>query len=280
MIKSRKRKKKNRTWQQFERAGMLILGQKQARRPSLALRQLQRALLQALPWVIGALMIVGATASWLTLDDRFYIYQAEVKGAHRLSQEEIVQASGLKGLHILWARSTKVEDKLLRLLPTIKSAEVSCTLSSTCTISVVERQPQVTWNDEGKAWWIDSEGVIFPVEENGEWRTEDGEWVIYGPLPRDDDKKEQISEGLRAAISELELVRAEIPSELEYTPGRGLMFMDDKGWRVILGEGSGMAERILVWKRLKAYLEARSIEPRFVDVRFPNAPYYSMVNEW
>ncbi len=260
---------------------MLILGQKQARRPSLALRQLQRALLQVLPWVIGALMIVGATASWLTLDDRFYIYQAEVKGAHRLSQEEIVQASGLKGLHILWARSTKVEDKLLRLLPTIKSAEVSCRLSSTCTISVVERQPQVTWNDEGKAWWIDSEGVVFPAEDAAAGESTGGDgWVIYGPLPRDDDKNGQISESLRAAISELELVRAEIPSKLEYTPGRGLMFMDDKGWHVILGEGSGMAERILVWKRLKAYLEARNIEPRFVDVRFPNAPYYSMVNEW
>lgn len=282
MIKSRKRNKKERTWQQFERAGMLILGQTHARRPSLALRQLQQVLRQVLPWIIGAFIIVGAAASWLTLDDRFYIYQAEVKGAQILSQEEIVQASGLKGLHILWARPSRVEAKLLNLLPTVKSAAVNCKLSAICTIRVVERQPLVTWKDEGKSWWIDAEGFIFPVEsvEDEEWRMENGRWVIYGPLQRDDDEKGQLSEDLCAAISELELVRAEMPSELEYTPGRGLMFIDEKGWRVILGEGPGMTERILAWKHLKGYLEARNLEPRFVDVRFPNAPYYSMVNEW
>ena len=31
---------------------------------------------------------------------------------------------------------------------------------------------------------------------------------------------------------------------------------------------------------LAASLEARGLTPRFVDVRFPDAPYYSETNEW
>ena len=65
-----------------------------------------------------------------------------------------------------------------------------------------------------------------------------------------------------------------------YVPGRGLVFTDERGWRVIVGQGPGMATRLQVLEWLAADLEARGLTPRFVDVRFSDAPYYSLTNDW
>jgi hypothetical protein len=35
-----------------------------------------------------------------------------------------------------------------------------------------------------------------------------------------------------------------------------------------------------VLEAIAADLEGRGIKPKFVDVRFPEAPYYSLTNEW
>jgi hypothetical protein len=35
-----------------------------------------------------------------------------------------------------------------------------------------------------------------------------------------------------------------------------------------------------VLERVTAELVAQDLTPRFVDVRFPDAPYYSLTNDW
>ena len=73
---------------------------------------------------------------------------------------------------------------------------------------------------------------------------------------------------------------SEVPASLSYVPARGLVFADDRGWRVVVGRGPGMKERLQVLEWLVADLEARGLAPRFVDVRFVDAPYYSLTNDW
>jgi hypothetical protein len=41
-----------------------------------------------------------------------------------------------------------------------------------------------------------------------------------------------------------------------------------------------MGERLRALEIVAAHLEAQQITPEFVDVRFPEAPYYSLTNEW
>ena len=84
---------------------------------------------------------------------------------------------------------------------------------------------------------------------------------------------------MRIALSELWVIGVNV-SPLYYVPERGLTFADQRGWRVILGQGPGIARRLQVLEALVADLEARGLTPRFVDVRFADAPYYSLVNEW
>jgi hypothetical protein len=89
-----------------------------------------------------------------------------------------------------------------------------------------------------------------------------------------------LDERVRVALTELWAVGMNVSPSLTYVPGRGLVFTDDRGWRVILGQGQGMEERLRVLGWLVADLEARDVVPRFVDVRFADAPYYSLMNDW
>jgi hypothetical protein len=298
MARSRKqqRKKKKR---RFETAGPMILGQvrvgrsSQTRHSPFAIHPSRVAVRNVL---LLLLVVVAVGALWLALDDRFYVYHADVVGVVRVSPGAVFQSSGLPGLHILWVRPDEVEARILAALPTIESAQVACGLHLPasgaglplrCTINVVERQPRVMWDEGGQLWWIDAEGVIFPASLSSPSMGGGGEgWLVRGPLPRGEDG--WLDEPVRIALAELWAVSgAGNPppgvgesASLDYVPGRGLVLTDERGWRVILGQGPGMDERLRVLERLVANLEARGLRPRFVDVRFADAPYYSLTNDW
>lgn len=276
MTKSQKRRRKKS--QRFETAGTLVLGRARVKRAPSAPGSLLR-------WLRGmlllALIVVAAGALWLALDARFYIHHADVVGTVRVAPDEVFRASGLPGLHVLWARPAEIEARLLDELPSLESAQVACDLSARCTIVVAERQPRVMWDEDGQAWWIDADGVIFPAQAPAETPVEgmapEG-WLVRGPLPRDEDGR--LEERVRVALAELWAAGADLPPVLYYVPSRGFVFSDERGWRIVVGQGPGMERRLQVLEWLVGDLEARGVAPRFVDVRFAEAPYYSLTNEW
>ena len=272
MTKSRRRRRNTRRG--FEAANAFSLGQARAERLPRSRRWLRIAPLTLLG-------LIAATAAWVLLDDRFYVYRADVVGTVRLSSEAVFWASDLPGLHILWVNANEVEAQILEALPSLESVDVSCGLPADCTIAVVERQSRIVWDDGGKLWWVDANGVIFPappsIPPNG-GEEEGGGWIVRGSLPRDEQGR--LDEPVRIALAELWASGFEVGQMLSYVPARGLVFTDARGWRVIVGQGPGMGERLRVLEAVTAHLEARGLVPRFVDVRFPNAPYYSLTNDW
>jgi len=221
------------------------------------------------------LALATGLALWLTIDDRFYILDLDVTGNTRTPDGIVCQASELAGLHILWVRSDESADRVVKSVPGIRGAEVVCRLPAVCTIRVIERQPRVRWIDaeQGESWWVDDEGVIFPAV--GEDPTG---WVVRGPLPVNEDG--ELQEPMRAALAELWAADTVVPQPFDYVPGRGLVFVDPRGWRVVLGTGNGIMRRLQVMDLLTDNLAARGISPKYVDVRLPEAPYYSTSNEW
>jgi hypothetical protein len=268
MTKSNKKQQKKK--RHFEAATALVWGRAPARRRPAASSVWSLRLHSVLLLLAGAL-IVGAL--WLAIDERFYVYHADVVGAVRVSHDEIFQASGLAGLHILWARPAEIEKRILDALPTVESAQVKCSLPAKCAIVIVERQPRMMWDENGLLWWVDVDGVIFHAQG-----ALSGGWTIRGPLPRDEEGR--LDEHVRVALAELWATGEDVASEFEYVPERGLVFTDERGWRVILGQRPGMAQRLQVLERLTADLEARGVTPQFVDVRFADAPYYSTADDW
>jgi cell division septal protein FtsQ len=262
-VKSTRRRRTTKS--RFETAGALAVGRARVSAPP-RLRWLWRVLL-------ALVVLIAGVVVWGLLDDRFYVYDADVVGTVRVSPEQVFWASDLPGLHVLWVNADKIEAQILAALPSLESAEVACQLPANCTITVAERQPRMMWNDSGQLWGVDAGGVIFPSEEAF---TE--AWVVRGPLPKDDD--DLLAEPARVALAELWASGVEIAPELVYVPSRGFVIIDSRGWRVIVGQGAGMKGRLEVLEAIATDLEARGIRPKFVDVRFPEAPYYSLVNEW
>ncbi len=265
----KRRKKKKR---RYKSADVSVLGRVRFM-PSTTSRGASRRMRKVLWYALVVLVLAGALAAWLTLDARFYVYQIDVVGTERVSSEEVFRASGLSGIHILWVRSAEIESRITEALPVVEAADVSCNLSAKCTISVIEREPKMVWEKDGQLWAVDDEGVIFSPDEMPET-----DHVVRGPMPRGED--DRLSEDVHVALLELWASDTTAIQELYYKPDRGLFFVDEQGWRVILGHGSGMSERIKIAEQVMAYLKSRGLAPRFVDVRFPSAPYYSLTNEW
>jgi hypothetical protein len=59
-----------------------------------------------------------------------------------------------------------------------------------------------------------------------------------------------------------------------YSGAHGLEFTDDRGFPVYLGLADDMSDRVMIWKALRDSLTARDVLPKFVDIRYPLAPYY------
>lgn len=275
-----------RSRKRYDRAGAVVLNRVRLGQAPISLQRV-RWRHRGLWMLLGLVVIGGALALWLTVDARFYVYDARIVGNNRLSPEEIFEASGLRGLHVLWARSSAIEPRILEAFPSLESVRVSCGFPSDCTISVTERRPRILWRDNEERWWIDGEGAIFLAREDGgsvETGIDSdpdsgasGQWAVVGPLPQDEEGN--LDAAVQVALTELWESGRDLPGEFQYSPAQGLSFVDQRGWRVIVGEGAGMAARLEVLEGLVIHLESRGVTPRFLDVRFPETPYYLPATE-
>jgi hypothetical protein len=268
--------KPHRGTKRYERAGSVVLNSVKLGQAPISLNKIRWR--HRWLWILLALAaVVGALVLWLTVDSRFYVYDAQIDGTRRLSTEQVFDASGLRGLHILWARPAAIESQILESLPSLESVEASCQLPSKCSIAVVERRPRVLWEDSGQRSWIDDQGTVFDAQDAaadvGYLGEDAGQWSVTGPLPLEEEG--HLDPSVRVALEELWQSERDLPGIFQYSPAQGLSFVDENGWRVVVGEGSGMARRLQVLDGLVAHLKAAQVTPRFVDVRFPEAPYYA-----
>jgi len=215
----------------------------------------------------------------LTTNETFYVYHPAVLGNARVSSAEIIAASQLEGLHVLWLQPENVAASLRANLPELRAAFVWCSLPAECTIQVEERRPAFEWKQGQTRTWIDAEGMVFPArgQSPGLPVVEVAPNVV-ALLPG-----QHADSGLVSAMSALARDFAArqagaLPEVKSYrfTAEHGIEFSDPKGnWPVYLGVGSDVTARVAMWKSLAASLASRNVKPKFVDVHYANAPFYS-----
>jgi cell division septal protein FtsQ len=221
--------------------------------------------------IAGVLLtIVVGIAVWLGLDDRFYVRQIDVTGNAFTPSSEIVKSSGVAGMHIFWVNGREVEAQLLRAQPSVKKASVTCRLPAVCSINVQERTPVIAWRYGNAVTWIDADSVAFAARDAPQALKLITIEATQGPAlfpGRMADPKV-----VQAALSVAQLM-PEIRS-YRYSGAHGLEFDDERGFPVYLGLGEDMSDRVMIWKALRKDLSQRSVQPKFVDIRYPLAPYY------
>lgn len=232
--------------------------------------------------VSGALVVaVALVGIWIGFDESFYVSVPSLTGHRRVPAVEIVSGSGMAGLHALWVNSSEIEAALLRALPSLSAARVSCALPATCTIAVTEREPFLAWRWGQAEVWVDRGGVAFaapggpaplPLAEVAGQAAPQRlvvESIDAPGLAPGQQVDPQAMSTMVAAAAALPDVRA-----YRYSAARGLEFDDPNGFPVYLGVGSNVSDRAAVWRALREDLAARGITPTYIDVRFPLAPYY------
>jgi len=54
----------------------------------------------------------------------------------------------------------------------------------------------------------------------------------------------------------------------------GLSYQDGRGWRAYFGVGINMGLKLAIYETLVADLVSRGIQPIYIDVSDPDAPFY------
>lgn len=212
------------------------------------------------------LAALGLIMSQFFTTYRFYVYEAEVRGSQFVDPKQIYNVSGLHELSMFWINPEKAEAAIISNLPGVKEAKVTCRLPNRVTIEVVERQMKVVWQWGEKRYGVDEQGAILPLE--GEW---EGMLLIQDLTPVPPEVRRRIDiEVIRSALELRKLLPETIV--LQYSEDRGLSFHQD-GYPIYLGTGD-MAEKMKIVDALVQSLASDGIQLEFVDVRFPESPYY------
>ncbi len=217
------------------------------------------------------LVAVIAAAVQIATSANFYIYNPTVIDNQRVPANEIAAASGIETLHVLWLQPDRAAAELVKRMPELRRAYIWCSFPAACSIQVMERQPVFEWRQGQMRSWVDMEGVAFAARgqapELAVVEAPAGQTVLLPGQHTDED--------LVTSMLTLASVLPEI-RQYRYTAERGVEFSDPKGnWPVYLGTGKDMAARVAMWKALAASLASRNVRPKFVDVRYANAPFYA-----
>lgn len=225
----------------------------------------------ALLILIGSigLIVYGFTAP------EFYVYSAEISGAHHLKAEGIYLAAGIDEQSIFWVRPRQVE-QVLGQLNGIKSVQVKCSLPARVSIAVEEREPVVMWRllVQERDWWLDEEGVVLPYHGD-----------VKNTIFVVDSSTSQLHEGDRikpegAVASVLQLHSALPKVEIFfYEENQGFSFVQESAdgtqkWPVLVGTSEDLTHKIQILQTLTDYLAAHNIRPRYIDVRWADHPVY------
>lgn len=207
----------------------------------------------------------------------FYVPQATVLGNNRISREEINAVSGVMGASIFTVQSDEVQNAILMNYPELLSAQVDVYLPNHVYITIAERTPVILWQENGGYTWIDSTGVAFRprgIAENLIFvNALDAPPVVpptqNGPTP-------YIQKDLVDAITLLSSVKP-ADATLTFSLAEGLHWRDSRGWIAAFGTSvHDMPLRIRVYQSLVDSLLASRKTPIYINVVYPDAPFYRM----
>jgi hypothetical protein len=155
--------------------------------------------------------------------------------------------------------------------PEIASARVRVHWPNQVQITLQERQPVAEWEDDGRTWWISSEGIGYL--KHGEWP---GVIRIASKKPflqiQADPLVPVVSGDLLRSAA---VLAAQINGlgTLVYHPDHGLGYVDERGWTAYFGTSGDMVMKIRLYEAVAGSLLAQGITASLVSVEDPAVPY-------
>jgi len=222
----------------------------------------------------------------------FQVSSIQLRGAERLTVESLLSQVDLVGTSIIRLDPDQIKTTIEDQFHGLSTVNVSVGLPATVTIQVVEREPLILWEQDSKSLWIDSEGVMFPV--NGEVEVVQTVTAVSDPpstpevfTTEVDDETGEIShlleetfpstteEFVEAILSITNYIPEGIP--LQYNPQYGLGWQDPNGWLVYFGQDTANIDmKLAEYQTIIGALENENVIPALISLEFLHAPYFRL----
>ncbi len=204
----------------------------------------------------------------------FQIEGAQVYGNQRLGVTEINAALRLIGEPIFKAVPAQIEATLRADYPDLARVKVQVGLPNQIVVNVVERTPIITWHQDEQAFWIDAEGVRFPMR--GESTVLIDVFAVAPPpaLPPVGEQEIFLDPALVRVIA---TVFPYVPpgTSMVYDPSYGVGWKDPRGWAVYFGQNvEDIPLKLRVYQAVVDRLVASGITPTLISVEHLEAPFY------
>jgi hypothetical protein len=229
-------------------------------------------------WVSGGLLVlVAALLTFLLTAEMFYVRQIEVGGLRSVPPEEIFALSGVANYHIFWIDPETVASNVERS-SSIASATVTVRWPARVIIRVKEREPALVWQQADHRYWVDVRGNLMlqrmDLPNLVTVLSEDQSVPLDCPQAGcPEGQGIAIDQAVVEGALQLKTLRPEIEF-LYYNPVNGLSFDDPRGWRAYFGVGTGTQQRLLLYEAMVSDIQARGLQPEYINVGNLDAPYY------
>lgn len=208
--------------------------------------------------IIASLVALG----YLFTDDAFQIAAPQVSGNAYLDANQILQQADVAGENIFLINPADIAAKLTTFIPQVNAAKIRLGLPDLIAIQVVERQPVLIYRRGDQNLWGSADAHLFPITKE----------QIELPLLVDEDGSaiqdgRTLNPGIWDAIQEITMSIPEI-KEFHYREVYGLFFISPEGWRVYLGDGENMQEKLATWQTIRQQLLQENRPVKTVDLRY------------
>lgn len=119
--------------------------------------------------IISGLLSSACLAAlfYLLYAPQFMVTSVEVKGLNRLDPERIQPILDLANRPIVFLDADLIKSRVSQVLPELKDIRVSIDLPATISITLGERKPALAWEYNDQVNWIDTDGILIPVQGDG-----------------------------------------------------------------------------------------------------------------
>ncbi len=244
--------------------------------------------------IIVVLSVISLIMMWKS--PVFQVKTVEAKGLQRLTTNDLNVVLGTVGQSVFSLDPLILRQNLQQAFPELAKVSVRVNLPARIQVVAVEREPIISWTQEGRESWVDAEGISFPVR--GTPASSLVKVEGYGTLPVDTSISESSLAGslppgmpfsATSAIPTFKLsgdlvtailgLAKKMPADtvLVYDSEHGLGWNDPNGWEVFFGaEDQDMEMKLAVYQALVAQLQSEGIQPAMISVEYVHAPYYRM----
>ena len=231
-------------------------------------------------FLIGAL---GFAIYTLWYSPMFTIDKIDVTGMVRLTNAEINSVADVIGKSLILVNPDVLELELQEAFPELVNISVDTEVPNKVTISLIERQPVLAWQQDGQTYWVDKTGIAYsPHGEGGPSITVQGKDLL-STEPVLEDTLEKVEATIKTLPVELVnailTVSPEVPENtpIIYDSHHGIGWLDPRGWQVYFGStAENMDLKLKVYEKTFRRLKKAGIRPALISVEHLHAPYYRL----